>query len=368
MSGRWFRVMSVVVVLAAGAAAGARAAEVAVPEVRATRVLERPIIGPEMLPGEEGASINGPSLIEMPAWAKGRLGRYHLYFAHHNGDTIRLAYAEEVAGPWTIHPGGVWAVSEAAALRGHIASPEVVIDEAEQRIVLFAHGVPAEGDGPQVTTFATSEDGVNFADRATVVGPAYLRVFRHRDAWYGLTHSGVLRRAVRLGDAFAEVARVIGPEIVAAVDPARLGEVGATPAAERPTSGENRYAMRHVGVDVWGDWLTVYFSCVGHRPERILATFIDMRVRPETWRAVGVTEVLQPELAWEGAALPVRFSRGGSVIKYGDGRVRELRDPGVWRSGREAWLIYSGAGEEALGLARLEVTLPGGGAKTEVAR
>src|SRR6187401_1996045 len=70
------------------------------------RFKENPIIRPEMLPGEDGANICGPSLIRAPAWLKNPLGKYYLYFADHKGSYVRLAYADKVEGPWKIHEPG----------------------------------------------------------------------------------------------------------------------------------------------------------------------------------------------------------------------------------------------------------------------
>jgi len=50
--------------------------------------------------GRMGANVNGPSLIRAPAWLPNPLGRYYLYFAHHQGAYIRLAYADRLEGPW----------------------------------------------------------------------------------------------------------------------------------------------------------------------------------------------------------------------------------------------------------------------------
>lgn len=346
---RWTVVMLCLVTSAPAAAP--------LPLITATRTVHGPLIAPEMLPGDEGLSINGPSLIRMPAWIEKPGGRYHLYFAHHNGKYIRLAFADRPDGPWTVHRGGILPITEQRALRGHIASPEAVIDEETRQIFLFCHGVPREG-GPQATSVAVSRDGISFTDLGTIVGPAYLRVFRHGGAWYGLTHSGVLRRAAKLGAPFEPVATIIGPEIEDAVDPSLRNEPGAPPAASRPTSGDARYGIRHVGLDVHHGHLFVYFSCVGHRPERILCTVVNLDGPPESWRARGVIEVLQPEQPWEGADLPLAYSRGGSTIKRGDNRVRELRDPTVWREGGTAWLLYSIAGEAGLGIADLQVRFP----------
>jgi hypothetical protein len=310
-----------------------------------------------MLPDDEGESINGPSLIRVPDWVPNRLGRYYLYFGHHNGKYIRFAHADDLAGPWTPKAGGLLPVDEQQALRGHIASPEAVVDEATKQIYLFTHGTPRVGDGPQVTTVAVSSDGVNFRDLGNVVGPAYLRIFLHEGGWYGLTGSGVLRKAERLGGPFEPVASVIGQEIVDALDPWLRGEPEAVPADKRPQKGEERYAIRHVGTDLHDGRLFVYFSCVSHRPERIIATVVDLKGPPETWRARGAIEVLQPERDWEGADLPLAYSKGGSVIKYryAHNRVRELRDPAVYREGNDAWLLYSVAGEYGIGIAKLEV-------------
>lgn len=329
--------------------------------VRATRTVDAPIITEAMLPGDDGASINGPSLIRVPSWVKNPLGKYYLYFAHHAGKYLRLAYADRLEGPWKIHEGGVQPLATQPLLAGHVASPDAIIDEENQRIVLFYHGPQpktgkagkpgnADAEEGQVSACSTSSDGIHFAPGPRIIGPAYFRVFRHGGIWFGLNHSGVLRRARELGEPFEPVAQIIGPEIIAAVDPARLGEPGATPADQRPDHGPFRYTMRHVGLDVTAEHLTVFFSCVGHRPERILCTVVDLRGAPETWRARGTLEVLRPERPWEGSDLPLAYSRGGISRT----RVNELRDPGVYRDATGAWLLYTTAGEHGIGLARLE--------------
>lgn len=314
------------------------------------RVGDGPIIHPGMLPAEIGGNINGPSLIRVPDWVENPLGRYYLYFAHHRDDHIRMAYADDPEGPYTNHAGGVLHLAEQTALRDHIASPDVMVDEANRRLVMFYHGsnlVPGE---PQMTAAVASEDGLSFRPLSEgTVERAYLRVFRHEGEWYGFNHGGVLGRAPELGAPFEPIGQFIGPEITLAVDPDRLGEPGATPAAERSPGGAGRYSIRHVGLDVYDGHLVVYFSFVGHRPERILATFVPMEGPPETWRARGIVEVAQPETAWEGADLSLEFSRGGIAREP----VRQLRDPHVFREGEQAWLLYTAAGENALGLARL---------------
>src|SRR5438128_2423377 len=73
--------------------------------MKARRLTDQPIVSPRM-DERMGSNINGPSLIRVPGWLPNPLGRYYLYFAHHQGDTIRLAYADRLDGPWkTCSPG-----------------------------------------------------------------------------------------------------------------------------------------------------------------------------------------------------------------------------------------------------------------------
>ena len=69
------------------------------------RFKNNPIIYPNM---DESLGINiaGPSLIRVPNWIKNPLGRYYLYFSAHKGDYIRLAYADQLEGPWQIYNKG----------------------------------------------------------------------------------------------------------------------------------------------------------------------------------------------------------------------------------------------------------------------
>ena len=53
-----------------------------------------------------GTKINGPSLIRVPDWIRGPLGKYYLYFAHHDGKFIRLAYTNAIQGPSNVYEPG----------------------------------------------------------------------------------------------------------------------------------------------------------------------------------------------------------------------------------------------------------------------
>lgn len=68
--------------------------------MRAVRLVDAPLLSPASHP-EAGDNIQGPSLVRVPDWVQQPLGRYYLYFADHKGDSIRMAYADELGGPWT---------------------------------------------------------------------------------------------------------------------------------------------------------------------------------------------------------------------------------------------------------------------------
>ena len=88
-------------------------------------------------------SCTGPSVIRVPAWIEHPLGRYYMYFAHHKGTYIRLAYADSLNGPWNIYEPGVLNVGDTIFTRPqpdppdsspnlytHVASPEIFVDES----------------------------------------------------------------------------------------------------------------------------------------------------------------------------------------------------------------------------------------------
>ena len=128
-----------------------------------------------------GANINGPSLIQVPAWIERRLGKYYLYFAAHDGAYIRLAYADALAGPWRAYEPGTLHLAQTGFPR-HVASPDVHVDDADRRIRMYFHGCCADGVPNQVTCVATSGDGLHFVPRPEHLGASYWRAFE-RDGW-----------------------------------------------------------------------------------------------------------------------------------------------------------------------------------------
>lgn len=311
------------------------AGEAAGPLVR--RFASGPIITPAMLPGKDGGNINGPSLIRVPDWVAKPLGRYYLYFAHHGGAYIRLAYADRLEGPWSIHAGGVLELKDAPGATGHIASPDLIIDEGQKTFRLYFHG-PAKKGGAQSSFVATSGDGLRFSARPQILGPSYFRVFRWQDAWFALAKSGSLWRSPDGLQPFTELGNPFAGQPTAAD----------APDDQRIEGGKGAH-IRHVGLDLQGDRLWVYHTRIGDSPERIQRQLIDLGPDPKTWRAGPPQPVLRPEEEWEGSTLPLKASESGAA----KGRENALRDPGIHREGGRVYLAYAVAGEKGIALAEL---------------
>jgi hypothetical protein len=299
----------------------------------ASRLADAPIVSSDLLPGADGENINGPSLIRAPDWLPGRLGRYYLYFAHHDGGYIRLAVADSLAGPWRIHAPGTLRLEQTGCDQpGHLASPDVHVDDAAHEIRMYFHcpaGFASQVACPrlraQVSFVARSRDGLQFTAEDEPLGNPYFRVFRRDGAWYALSQPGFLYRS---RDGLRGFAR--GPQLV---EP----------------------AMRHAALALRGDALDVFYSRIGDAPERILVARVDLRGDWQQWRAWPSRDVLAPERPWEGGSLALEPSQRGAAYAP----VRQLRDPAIFEEHGSRYLLYSAAGERGIGIARLSVASTG---------
>jgi len=294
--------------------------------VKAVRFDTNPIIRPEMLGGDDGANINGPSLIRVPEWIERPLGRYYLYFAHHGGRYIRLAYADDLRGPWRIYEPGTLRLEQTPCSR-HVASPDVHIDETAGEIRMYYHGVLVdEHHRPvdQCTFLATSPDGLHFTSRSENLGKSYFRVFRRRDTWYALANGARLFRSADGVTGFEAGRR----HFISAVKGGRV---------------------RHSAVQRVGDAWRVFFSRIGDAPEHIMVATLRPTDDWTRWVESPPQTLLLPETDYEGADLPNVPSLGGAA----PGRVRQLRDPAVYEANGRAYLLYTVAGESGIAMAEL---------------
>lgn len=293
------------------------------------RFPDNPIIRPGMLPDRDGANINGPSLMRAPAWLPHPLGRYYLYFANHGGNYIRLAYADQLAGPWKIYGPGTLTLSKVPGCKSHIASPEVVVDEERKEIRMYFHG-QQKGSNDQKTFVAVSADGLDFKASGDVLGRFYWRVFRWDGWWYGMAKSGFLYRSRGGLTGFEE-----GP------NPFPPGE------QLKGKNANRKHGVRHVGLLLEGSRLWIYYTNMGDAPERILRCHLELTDDWTTWKTSDPEEVLRPETDWEGARLPVKESRNGAA----EGQENALRDPGLFVEDGRVYLLYSVAGESGIAIA-----------------
>jgi hypothetical protein len=318
--------------------------------VTVTRLLDAPIIHPG-LDASIGENIQGPSLIKVPEWVTSPLGKYYLYFADHKGQYIRLAYADDLLGPWQIHVPGSLQLADSFFLtkrpmvtdeqlqrmevsfkaRGgqishdlineitapHIASPDVHVDHENRRIVMYYHGL--EDVGAQVSRVATSGDGMHFEARPEVLGRTYLRVFGWQERTYGLAMPG---------------------QYYLADSP--LSGFTAGPSFFNPN-------MRHAALYVRGSTMWVFWTQVGDVPEHIKVSTVDLSNDWSQWQESTGVEVLRPDKVWEGAQAPLE----PSVRSTAYGTVNQLRDPAIYVEGDDVYLLYAVAGESGIAIAKV---------------
>jgi hypothetical protein len=319
--------------------------------MRVRRLLDSPLITAATHPSI-GVNIQGPSLIRVPEWVRAPLGRYYLYFADHKGRYIRLAYADDLRGPWSVHPPGSLRLEEShfpdqppaidpearrqlaafgaaahpardlvdEAPAPHVASPDVHVCADTRTIVMYFHGL--EGLGVQVTRVATSADGLRFDAQPQALAGPYLRAFAHAGQIYAMTMPGRFHRSADGFGRFEDGPRLFNPD------------------------------MRHAALLKRGETLYVFWTQVGHTPERILLSTIDLAGDWRRWSASPPVEVLRPEHPWEGADAPLEPSLRGLA----HGHVNQLRDPAIYVENGRTYLLYAVAGETGIALA--EVVFP----------
>ena len=295
------------------------------------RLQNNPIIRPDMLPGNAAGNINGPSLIRGPAWLPEPLGNYYLYFAHHHGKLIRLAYADRLQGPWKVHQPGTLHLRQALNCKHHIASPDVHVDEERQEIRMYFH-CPHKGIGSQKSFVALSRDGLHFNVAPEVLGKSYFRVFRWQNTWFATSRGHLIYRSK---DGLTQFVESPGP----------------LPRRQARKDNDMLPHVRHVALERVGSLLWMYYTNTGDAPERILRRSVQLTDDWKTWRASAREEVLSSEYDWEGADVPIQRSSRGAA----KGREHALRDPAIFTDtdGRR-YLLYAVAGESGIAIAELK--------------
>lgn len=300
----------------------------------ARRLDRNPILTPA-LDERIGENINGPSLIRAPGWLDDPLGEYYLYFASHTGEYIRLAHADELTGPWTVHSSGALPLERAGGrFDDHVASPDVHVDAARRRLRMYYHGccAPFEdevGQTDQFTRLALSSDGLTFEGQSPPLGRFYFRVFEYDGA-----HSAFAKENHGDGEEKS------GQRVYRSRDGLSNFERG--PLLFRDGS-------RHTALRRSGGTLDVLYSRIGDAPEHILHATIDLTEEWTQWKPTAPRSLLEPDRDWEGAGKPIEPSSSGGVTEP----VCQLRDPAIYTENGTTYLLYTVAGERGIAIAEL---------------
>lgn len=253
-------------------------------------------------------NINGPSLIKVPDFVKNKLGKYYLYFANHLGKNIRMAYSNNLKGPWTLYEPGTLQLNDTFC-RGHIASPDVHIED--NQIVMYYHGDIYDG---QYTMKAISNNGINFTTDNNKLGLFYFRAFDYLGETYAIAKNknidGIIYK--KENEKFIPLFNLI----------------------------DN---IRHSAVYVDENTLYIFYSKVGEAPESLYICVI------KDWEIVSNYKFKEPEYDWEGFNQPKTNSKFGMALGF----VNELRDPYIFKEDKDLYLLYSYGGESGIAIGKL---------------
>ncbi|WP_145220231.1 hypothetical protein [Planctomycetes bacterium TBK1r] len=363
-------------------------------------------------------NINGPSVIRVPDWipAADRVhpdAKYYLYFGHHIGRDIRMAWSDSLTGTWSLfnsgdapdrswgnsgnntgaqtprsgvlsmvqsrldaHPG-----SEVIATN-HIASPEVHVDHQNQRIIMYFHATSQliPGITGQQTFVSTSSYGLNFNPthlggevgqgmREVLPVGAYARIFEVGGQTFAFSNGGKLWKAPRTNDV-GEINTIANadtpgglwkpsPDVSITDDNwwELVDQSGNPMQTLYAQNGEGTGEIRHstaytrTHIDPSDTNVYLFYSAKNDTPERIFLSVIDTNN--------GSTDTDQWKANGQQLILQAELDWEGADLpatKSANGaqvNVNQLRDPFIFEDDGKVYLFYTGEGEEAIGFAEL---------------
>jgi hypothetical protein len=351
-------------------------------------------------------NLSGPSVIRIPDWitSEDRADPdavYYMYFAHHHGQFLRVAWARDVEGPWTVHnmspdvPAGdlgVLSIADGPTEVGggleirpgecdeedesrqrrhgeHVASPYPVIDDVNQEIVLYFHvgrclwldGQRLEG---QQSLAAASPTGLDFNDGylPEIIGPTYIRPFVARGEHLAVSGQAEIsapadpKQPTRIPEGHPP-----GASLWSRISPPNLGTCLFGEDSEDGTWARVRHSDIDPAPGSDGETLWWFYSVKGsavidgeQQPEQILFTELDPDA-DDCWGATWPPEVVISAVkGWECGAEPIEASDAGPSGRF-QGPVNQLRDPDLFvDADGSIYLFYTGCGETGIGLAKLE--------------
>lgn len=295
-------------------------------------------------------NINGPSVIYWDDPVHGE--HYYMFFAHHEGRSIRLAYADDPCfSNWKVikNPAFDADINTLSFfnndknkqlydngiqyyLDDHVASPDVHV--VEDTLYMYVHGKPGGGESGQHSLLLSGTGIDTLAANAEDFDNPYLRFFQVNGFSYavmknkdGDTSNGLIYQN---------------------------DDNNYTSNFTKKVSLINN--MRHSAVYVDDTHVLLFYSASGDNPERI--KFVDLDTKgvedPAKWLLSNSVDVLKPEETWEGSERNSGASKTG--VSYSD--VKELRDPAIFIDPKDnqVYLYYSFRGEAGIAAAKLTIT------------
>jgi len=273
----------------------------------------------------EDININGASLIKIPEWVKNPLGKYYLYFANHTGKYIRLAYSDDIMGPYEIYKEGTLKLNQTNC-KTHIASPDVHLNSKTKQIIMYYHG---DTDNGQKTFISNSSDGINFVNEEEPLGLFYFRVFSYKDKYYAIAKNknddSLIYQSNNFDKNFKPIFNLL------------------------PNS-------RHTAVLIKNNFLYVFYTIVGETPESIYYCKVKLDDKIDEWEVISNHKIARPNFKFEGAGsnlIPSNF--GSATLRYGNLELSELRDPCIYEENDKIYLLYTFSGEAGIAIGRINV-------------
>jgi len=277
------------------------------------------IIDKTLFKNNDGDNINGPSLIKVPDFINNPLGKYYLYFGHHNGTYIRMAYADNILGPYKLYDQGVLHLKDIPGF-DHLASPDVIIDNSNNRLIMYYHCPYKKGKNEQSSFYAYSNDGLNFKSEKKYILHPYFRYFNFNNQEYGICmykHEGSMIMK-KNNNCFKDYGFLLEKS-------------------------------RHTAIIVLNNRLFVFFTQVGDCPEHVYFSEI-IKLEKNNIKVSEKQSLIKPEFKYEHNDLEPLPSEYGQVSN----KINQLRDPFVFFDNGKIYLLYTVCGEKGIALCELQ--------------
>ncbi len=295
------------------------------------RVLKKKIIIDQDIKKKK-INICNPTCIELPKWCTNRLGKYYLYYADHKGKFIKLACSNNLFGNWINVNKKIAPIADFKNAVNHIASPDIYIDNINKKIYLFTHSHSNEKIG-QWTFLSVSSDGINFKQMSTkCLAPFYLRVFKFKNYFYGISKGGNLWRTKKITNKFKNHQNLFNKKL------------------NKEFLHNKPGSIRHVGILIKKNKLYCFYTKIGDMPERIYYSWLSLSNNYKKWMLQKEHELLRPTREFEGKKLKLRPSKPGNSTLF----ENAVRDPYLFENNKKIYLFYSVKGEFGLAIAELK--------------